>query len=56
MFGGIETGKAVIFENLEESIDATIQPVIGRNYIKRGGSKVIKIGDRELTVHPNFKL
>lgn len=56
MFTGIETGKTVIFENLEESIDATILPVIGRNYIKRGAAKVIKIGDRELTVHPDFKL
>jgi len=56
MFGGIEGGKTVVFENLEENIDATIMPVIGRNYIKRGGSKILKIGDRELTVSPNFKL
>lgn len=56
MFTGIEQGKTIIFENLEESIDATITPVIGRNYIKRGGSKVLKIGDRELNVHPDFKL
>lgn len=31
MFNAIETGKIVIFENLDESIDATITPVIGRN-------------------------
>lgn len=53
---GIETGKVIIFENLDENIDATITPVIGRNYIKRGGSKVLKIGDRELTVNPAFQL
>lgn len=56
MFGAIESGKTIVFENLEENIDATIMPVIGRNYIKRGGSKILKIGDRELNVHPNFKL
>jgi dynein heavy chain len=56
MMNGIETGKVIIFENLDENIDATITPVIGRNYIKRGGSKVLKIGDRELTVNPAFQL
>jgi len=56
LFNGIESGKIVVFENLEENIDATITPVIGRNYIKRGASKVLKIGDRELNVHPEFRL
>lgn len=31
LFNGIESGKIIVFENLEENIDATITPVIGRN-------------------------
>jgi dynein heavy chain len=56
LFNGIESGKIIVFENLEEKIDATIMPVIGRNYIKRGSNKVLKIGDRELNVHPEFRM
>jgi dynein heavy chain len=56
LFNGIESGKIIVFENLEEKIDATIQPVIGRNYIKRGSNRVLKIGDRELNVHVDFRM
>lgn len=31
LFNAIESGKIIVFENLEENIDATITPVIGRN-------------------------
>jgi hypothetical protein len=27
----IESGKTVVFENLEEGIDPTLTPIIGRN-------------------------
>lgn len=46
----------MIFENLEESIDPTLTPVIGRNYIVKKTSVVLKIGDRELTLNPKFKI
>jgi dynein heavy chain len=52
---GIEAGKVIIFENLEEAIDPTLLPVVGRNYLKRGNQTVVKIGDRELNLNPEFK-
>ena len=52
----IETGQPVLIENLENSIDAVIAPVYGRAFIKRGKSRYIKMGDKELTLHNNFKL
>lgn len=52
----IESGKPVMIENLENSIDAVIQPVYARAIIKRGKSKYIKMGDKELSLHPNFSL
>lgn len=45
-----------MIENLQESIDATIQPVITRQKIKRGSGAIMKIGDRELNYNNAFKL
>jgi dynein heavy chain len=33
-----------------------LQPVYGRAIIKKGKSKYIKMGDRDLSLHENFKL
>jgi len=48
----IEAGNPVMIENLENSIDAVIQPVYARAVIKRGKNKYIKMGDKELSLHP----
>jgi dynein heavy chain len=39
-----------------ESIDAVIAPVYGRQIIKKGKTKYIKMGDKELTLSPDFNL
>ena len=41
---------------MENTIDAVIQPVYSRAIIKKGKTKYIRLGDKELTLHPNFKL
>lgn len=43
-----------MIENLENSIDAVLAPVYGRAFIKRGKSKFIRLGDKELTLSPTF--
>jgi len=52
----VESGAPVLIENMENSIDAVIQPVYSRAIIKRGKTKYIKMGDKELTLSPQFKL
>jgi dynein heavy chain len=52
----IEAGKPVLIENLENSIDAVIQPVYARAIIKKGKNSYIKMGDKELSLDPKFKL
>ena len=53
----IDAGKTVLVENMGEMIDAVLSPVIGRNTIKRGGkNRFIKLGDKEISYSPNFKL
>jgi dynein heavy chain len=48
LFKAVEAGTPFLIENLQEAIDATIQPVITRQKIKRGGGAVMKVGEREL--------
>lgn len=52
----VESGAPVLIENMENSIDAVIQPVYSRAIIKRGKSKYIKMGDKELNLSPTFQL
>jgi dynein heavy chain len=55
----IEQGKTVLVENMGESIDAVLAPVIGRNFIKRGNNsrkKFIRLGEKEIEWNDNFKL
>jgi len=52
----VENGNPVLIENMENSIDAVIQPVYSRAVIKKGRSRYIKMGDKELTLNAKFKL
>jgi len=44
----------VLIENIEEYVDPVLDPVIGRNTIKKG--QAIRLGDKEAEYNKNFKL
>ncbi|XP_024080370.1 dynein beta chain, ciliary isoform X1 [Cimex lectularius] len=50
----LRCGDTVLLENIEESLDPVLDPLLGRNLIKKG--KAIKIGDKEVEFHSNFRL
>uniref|UniRef100_A0AAY4DSH0 Dynein, axonemal, heavy polypeptide 9 like n=1 Tax=Denticeps clupeoides TaxID=299321 RepID=A0AAY4DSH0_9TELE len=50
----VVTGDPVLIENLEETIDPIIDPLLGRHTIKKG--RYIKVGDKECYFHPSFRL
>ena len=52
----MENGSSLLIENLGESIDAILNPVISRATVKKGRRLFIKLGDSEVEFHPNFKL
>merc|ERR1719473_333436 len=52
----IDQGKSVLIENMGEKVDAVLAPVISRTTIKRGNKRVIKLGDKEIVLSPQFKL
>ena len=50
----VSNGDVVLIENLGETTDPVLDPLLGRNTIKKG--KFIKMGDKEVDYHPKFKL
>ena len=52
----VEAGEPVMIENIENSIDAVIQPIYARMIVKKGKSRYIKMADKELSLHADFKL
>merc|ERR1719359_1879613 len=51
----LDQGKPVLIEAMGEAVDAVLQPVISRSTIKRGKARMIKLGDKEIDYHANFK-
>ncbi|XP_075415820.1 dynein axonemal heavy chain 17 [Tenrec ecaudatus] len=50
----ISEGDTLLIENISETVDPVLDPLLGRNTIKKG--RFIKIGDKEVEYHPNFRL
>ncbi len=47
----LEGGKSVIIENMGETMEAVLNPVIQRASIKRGKKRYLKLGDTEVIEH-----
>ena len=50
----VSAGETVLIEQIEESIDPVLDPILGRNTIKKG--RAIKLGDKEIEYHHSFRL
>ncbi|XP_055971730.1 dynein axonemal heavy chain 17 [Sorex fumeus] len=50
----ISSGDTLLIENIGETVEPVLDPLLGRNTIKKG--RYIKIGDKEVEYHPNFRL
>ncbi|XP_036139541.1 dynein beta chain, ciliary [Monomorium pharaonis] len=50
----IANGEIVLLENIMETVDAVLDPIVGRVLIKRG--RAIKVGDKEVDYDPRFRL
>ncbi|XP_016077900.1 PREDICTED: dynein heavy chain 9, axonemal [Miniopterus natalensis] len=50
----LEAGDVVLIENLEESLDPVLGPLLGREVTNKG--RFIKIGDKECEYNPKFRL
>lgn len=52
----IEAGESVLIENMAESIDAVLSPIITRSTFKKGRSLYVKLGDKDVEYNPKFRL
>jgi len=52
---GIRFGRAVLLENVGETLDAALEPLLQKQTFKQGGSEVIKMGDDVIPYHPDFR-
>lgn len=52
----IRFGKPCLFENVDEELDPTIDPILEKNFIDKAGIKLIKMGDNEFEYNDEFKL
>ncbi|XP_070822029.1 dynein axonemal heavy chain 11 [Chaetodon trifascialis] len=50
----VACGETVLIENLPEKLDPVLEPLLGRNTIKRG--RYIQIGGKECEYNSNFRL
>ncbi|XP_060681399.1 dynein axonemal heavy chain 11-like isoform X1 [Hemiscyllium ocellatum] len=50
----LSCGDTILIENLEETVDPVLNPVLARNTIKKG--RYIKIGDKECEFDSHFRL
>ena len=53
----VSMGRPLMIENIGETIDPVLEPVLSRSTIKRGGMLFIKLGDKDdVEYDPNFRL
>ena len=51
----IKVGIPVLLENIEESIDAAIDPLLLRQTFKHQGRLLLRLGDTDIDYEPNFR-
>ena len=52
----VQYGRPVLLENVGETIDSILEPLLTKAIYKSGGSMVVNIGDNAVEYHDNFKL
>lgn len=52
----ITNGFSALIENMDESIDAILMPVIARKIIKKGNKKFLSFAGKDLELHNTFRL
>jgi len=48
-------GTPVLMQDILEEIDPVLEPILGKNLVKRGGNYTIKVGDKEVDYNPDFR-
>lgn len=52
----VENGIPALLENVEEDLEAPLDPLLFKTTFKQGGNEYISLGENVLPFHPDFKL
>jgi len=52
--GAIKLGFSVLLENIAETLDPSLEPVLQKNLIKKGSQQMINLGGSEINYHSDF--
>lgn len=53
---GIRLGQPVLLENIDETLDPSLEPVLQKNVVKQAGSWQIRLGDTWVPYSMDFRL
>jgi dynein heavy chain len=51
----IQLGQPVLLENVEETLDAVLEPILIKQTFRHGGALCIKVGDAVVEYNANFR-
>lgn len=52
----LSTGKCVLLENLNEEVDASLEPILNKAFTKKGLSMYVNLNDKQVEVKKDFRL
>lgn len=52
---GIRMGNPVLLENIDETLDPSLEPLLIKNFIGKGSNKSIRLGDNLIPYNNDFK-
>lgn len=52
----VSNGNVLMIENLSAEIDAVLDPLLSRAFVKKGRMFTVKLGSEDVEIHNNFKL
>lgn len=52
---GVQFGRWVLLENIQESLDAALEPILLQQKFKQGGQEMMKLGDNVIPYNDSFK-
>lgn len=51
----IQFGTPVLMQNVGEELDPSLEPILAKAFVKRGGRLMLKLGDKEVEFNPDFR-
>jgi len=52
----VSSGKTLFIEAIGQDIDAILDPLLSRQFVKKGKSFLVKLGSEDVEIDPSFKL